>query len=134
MQVTVARPESASAAVPETGAGEVVRVAFGAGAEMETAGPVLSIFSVTEVVAVAPTLSLTVPEMIWLAPSVETTRGAGQVSGATPPEHVNVTVTFPLFNPAALGNGDAEAEMTGATGLKFTMMEADVAFPAASVA
>lgn len=38
-------------------------IAFGAGEAMETEGAVLSIFRVMEAVAVAPVLSLTVPEV-----------------------------------------------------------------------
>lgn len=63
------------------------------------------------------------------------TEGGGQVSGATPPEQVNVTVTSDLFHPAPLGAGAAEAEMVNAVeGVKVTGMDAVVAFPATSVA
>jgi hypothetical protein len=69
-------------------------VAPGAGALIATAGGVLSIFSVTEAVAVFPAPSVAIREMTSLAPSVETTTGWGQVTVPTPPaSHSPLTMT-----------------------------------------
>ena len=75
MQVALAMPESASVTVPVTVIGEVVTVPPGVGELIATVGAVLSIFRVTEAVAVFPALSVAVREMIWFAPSVEATTG-----------------------------------------------------------
>jgi hypothetical protein len=77
-------------------------------------GGVLSMLSVTPSAAVFPALSVAVPETTWFAPSVVTVCGGGPV--ATPDSasaQTNVTVTFVLFHPAALGGGTMDAAMVG---------------------
>ena len=68
-------PESESVTVPMRAMTGVVTVAPGVGEVIATVGTVLSIFRVTEAVAVFPALSVAVREMIWFAPSVEATTG-----------------------------------------------------------
>jgi hypothetical protein len=75
LQVALAMPESASVTVPVRVIGEAVTVAPGAGELIATVGAVLSIFRVTEALALFPALSVAVREMVWFAPSVETTTG-----------------------------------------------------------
>jgi hypothetical protein len=89
--------------------------ALGAGVtKAEIEGAVLSMFSVTLVLAVLPALSTACPEMVWWAPSVLSVAGGGQLAI---PEvaslHVKVTVTVVLFHPAALAAGLASAVITG---------------------
>src|SRR4051812_19171155 len=81
LQVAPMSPESASITVPEIVCEATVTIAPFAGAEMLIDGAVLSSFTVTDAVAVLAALSVTVPETTWLAVSVETTTGAGHVSG-----------------------------------------------------
>jgi hypothetical protein len=59
-----ASPDSASEALPVTVCGELENVLFGNGEVTVTAGGVLSMFSVTFAVAVAPELSFAAPVMI----------------------------------------------------------------------
>src|SRR5262249_10533486 len=81
---------------------------FGAGTTAELiVGMVLSIFSGTGNDAEWPTASVAVTVITWLLPSVLTVCGPGQTTGATPPVHVEVIVTLLLFQPAALGGGEA---------------------------
>lgn len=75
LQVALAMPERPSVAEPVTAAGEVVRVAAWIGVVIATTGGVLSIFRVTEAVALLPKLSVAVRETVWLAPSVDTSTG-----------------------------------------------------------
>jgi hypothetical protein len=70
--------------------------------------------SITEALAVFPDPSFAVPVIVWFAPSVVTVWAAGHVTGATPPLHVKVTVTFVLFQPAAFGGGLASAVIVSA--------------------
>jgi hypothetical protein len=73
-------------------------------------GGVLSILSVTLVLALLPAASVAVPETIWLAPSVVIVCGAGQTAtGEVASAQTNVTVTFVLFHPAAFGTGEMVA-------------------------
>ncbi len=77
-------------------------------------GGVLSIFSVTLVVALFPAASVAVPEMICVAPSVVTVCGPGQLTTADVASlQANVTVTLLLFQPAAFGAGEAVAVIVG---------------------
>ena len=83
----------------------------------EIVGGVLSRLTVTDVVALFPALSVTVPDTTWFAPSFVTKIGDGQ--NATPlvlSEHVKLTVTLELFQPAAFGAGLMVAEMDGGPG------------------
>jgi hypothetical protein len=117
LQVAFAIPESDSVTVPVTGRGDAVTVVPEAGEVTVMTGGVLSSLTVTVVLAVLPPLSLTVPETIWPAVSVVTVTGEGQVRGGAPPAQENDTVTFALFQPAALGGGFSELVMVRAVGL-----------------
>ncbi len=74
LQVTVAIPERVSAIVPVTIICGLVTIAPEVGEPIATAGGVLSIFSVTEAVAVPPAPSVAVRE-ITCVPSAETVTG-----------------------------------------------------------
>src|SRR5579871_5123189 len=70
------------------------------------AGAVLSMFNVMVAVALLPAPSCAVPEICWLAPSVDTRMGAGQTAiPPVPPRQVKLTTTLLLFQPAAFGCG-----------------------------
>jgi hypothetical protein len=74
----------------------------------------LSILRVTEVVALLFALSVTEPLMTWPAASAEIVCALGhEVIAAPPGTHANVTVTFVLFHPAALGVGNTDAVIVG---------------------
>lgn len=80
----------------------------------DNVGGVLSMLSVTEVLAVFPARSTAVPETTWFAVSVLTVIGAGQL--ATPDslsEQAKLTVTSLLCQPAALGAGFTTAAIVG---------------------
>ena len=98
-----------------------------------TVGLVLSIFSVTDAVAVLLAPSVAVLETSWLAPSVVVVTGAGQVTGVMPPAQVKVVVTFVLFQPAGLGDGLGVAEMVNVVP-RVTVRLVVVVFPATSLA
>src|SRR5262245_5140382 len=109
-------PDSASVAAKVTATGPLFHPsALGSGDEMAvTAGAVLSRFTVTLAVAVLPDLSVAVPSITWPAPSMLTTRRAGQVAIPEPSSaHTNFTVTLVRFQPVALGAGVATAVMAG---------------------
>ena len=92
-------------------------------------------FSMTLAEAELPALSVAVPEMVWFAPSAVTAIGAGQE--AIPDkesEQAKVTVTCPLFQPAALAAGDADAVMVGEDLSIFNVTLAEAELPALSVA
>src|SRR5271163_1427816 len=111
--------------MPLTGAGVTAAVMVGG---------VLSRFTMTFAVAVFPALSVAVPLTVWLAASVETVMGAGQVAMPEPEsEQVNVTVTLELFQPLALGAGAATAVMAGGVLSIFTDKVAEAVLPALSV-
>src|SRR5882672_1128083 len=75
-----------------------------------TTGGVLSMFRVTLVEAVLPAPSTAVPVTTWPAPSAETTTGPVQLAmPEMASEHVKVTVTSVLFQPAGLGGGATAA-------------------------
>src|ERR1700749_2134418 len=80
LQVTLARPESASDAVPLTLAGVLKRFAPSAGDVTLRSGGVLSSFALTEAVAESPALLTAVPLMTCPSVSALTTTGAGQTS------------------------------------------------------
>jgi hypothetical protein len=93
-------------------------------------GGALSNFTVTHAVAEVPELSITWPQMDWLAASVLTTVDGEQLAiGRLPGVHVNVTVTSVLFQPWLLGPGVAVAEIEGGVtetgGSSVTVAEAD---------
>src|SRR5439155_3441118 len=80
-------------------------------------GALLSIFSVTLVLAVFPALFTAMPETTWPAPSVLTATGEGHV--AMPEllsEQVKVTVTAVLFQPLEFAAGAATALIVGTDG------------------
>src|SRR5947209_4941412 len=110
--------------------------ALGAGESVVvTAGGVLSILRLRELLAVFPALSVAVPEIVCFAPSVLTVVAAGQV--ATPDrlsEQVKDTVTLLLFQPAAFAAGLAVALIVGAVLSILTVSVALALFPALSVA
>jgi hypothetical protein len=111
-----ARPESESATVPLIVAVSAAAVEPSAGEEMVNAGGVLSRFTVTLTDVVLPLVSVAVPVITWLAPSVATVCVALQVCiGAVPLPAVQTkdTVALQLFQPAAFGAGDTEAVMCG---------------------
>ena len=61
-----------------------------------------------------PSVSVAVPVIARFTPSEETTCGGGQVAiGALPALQVKVTTTLVLFQPLALGAGEAEVVMVG---------------------
>jgi hypothetical protein len=97
-------------------------------------GLVLSMFSVTLVLAVWPAASVALPLMTWFAPSVLTICGAGQLIGGTPPLQVKVTVTLVLFQLAALAGGAAVAVTTSGVSSTLKVSVALAEFPARSVA
>ena len=134
LQVKLAMPDRASVTVPVTIWEALVTVMPLAGDVIVSDGAVLSSFTVTVAVAVLLVLSVTVPETTWPAVSAEITMGGGQVSGATPPPHVKVTVALLLFHPAALGAGVMEGMMESVVEFSMTGMGIDVMFPATSVA
>jgi hypothetical protein len=88
LQEALAIPERLSATVPVTCWVEAVVMVLFAGDVMDTVGPVLSIFSVTDALAFAPFASVAVAEITWLAPSVLTVCVGGHWTGATPPVQV----------------------------------------------
>jgi hypothetical protein len=89
LQVTAATPERESETLPDTVAGDEVRVSPFAGDAMDKTGGVRSMFNVTGAVAVNPARSVTVPATCWLAPAVLIVWGAVQVAiGAVPAVHV----------------------------------------------
>jgi len=95
---------------------EAVVIVLFAGDVTATTGPVLSIFNVTDALAVAPFASVAVAEMVWFAPSVLTVCAAGHWTGGAPPVHEYVTVTLLLFHPFAFAAGDGDAVIaSGAT-------------------
>jgi len=111
-----ATPESVSPQLKFTVTLELFQpFALGEGEATATmVGGVLSRFTVTLVVAELPEVSVAVPEIIWPAAWVLTTTGEGHVwIGKLPAVQVNVTVTFELFHPAALGDGDKVAAIAG---------------------
>lgn len=134
LQVTAARPESASVTVPLRASCGVTTTAPGAGEVMPMTGGVLSSLTVVDVTAVLPVLSVTVPETDRFAVSAETVTGGGHVSGALPPPHAKETATFELFQPAALGGGAGTAEIVRLDEVNVTETEAFATFPAMSVA
>jgi len=114
LQVTAETPDTASFTVPTTAAEDEVNVAPFAGEVMLIVGGVLSSLTVIDVEALLPAASVAVPEMIWLAPSVVTVCGAGQLATAEVASlQANVTVTLLLFQPAAFGAGEAVAVIVG---------------------
>src|SRR5271167_3391694 len=70
----------------------------------EMTGAVLSRFTATDVVAVSPAWFFAVRVMTWFAPFVVTRTGDGQEAiPLASSEHVKLTVTLELFQPAAFG-------------------------------
>jgi hypothetical protein len=109
--------------------------AFGEGEALAMImGAVSEILSVTCADAEFPAASVAVPLMIWLAPGVITTCGAGHVAI---PERVSaqvkVTVTAELFQPAEFGAGEATAVIVGGVLSMLTVTVALTLFPATSV-
>jgi hypothetical protein len=89
----------------------------------------------TDVVAWFPAWSCTVPVITCPAPPVETVcDGVHEVIGEALLLQVNVTVTFVLFQPAELADGDTDAEILGSACSRFTLAAPVAVFPAMSVA
>jgi hypothetical protein len=109
-------------------------LALGAGErEYEMIGGVLSMLTATAAVAVFPAWSVAVPGTVWLAPSVLTVTGGGQLAiGAVPAAHANPTVTAVLFHPAAFGPGVAVATIAGGLVPMLRVRVAVAEFPATS--
>src|SRR6266853_6074616 len=92
-------------------------------------------FRVICVVPVFPATSVAVPETVCLAPSAETTTGAGHC--ATPEREsaqLKLTVTFVLFQPAASGSGNAAAAKVGGVLSMFSFALAVAVMPALLIA
>ena len=116
LQVTLARPESASATVPETAAGEKKTFDPLAGEVTLRLGGVLSSFTDTNAVAVFPALSTAIPTTV--SPPVSVVTFTGDVQEAIPlvaSAQVKVMVGFELFHPAAFGAGVIAPVMVGGT-------------------
>jgi hypothetical protein len=110
--------------------------AFGAG---ETEGTIVGNFvpmlRVTFAVAELPATSVTVPEIVWPAPSVLSDCGGGQLAiGAVVFVQTKLTVTLELFHPFASGAGDGDALIVGGVKAMFSVTFAVAGFPAKSVA
>lgn len=94
-----------------------MNISSSVGSFTTSAGGVLSILRVTVAVALLFALSVTVPLTTWPVPSVVTVCAAGHETICAPPGvHVNVTVTFVLFHPAAFGAGETVAVIVGGPG------------------
>src|SRR4030042_34860 len=94
-------------------------------------GGVLSMLTVAEAVAIFPAKSVASPLTFCSAPSVVTITGS--VTASTPDrlsEALKVTVTSVLFQPLALGSGEAEAVIVGGVLSMLTVAEAVAALPA----
>src|SRR5574341_928257 len=114
LQRTVAIPLRLSVAVPVTLTGELVNDEPFAGELIATGGGVLSRLMNTLVEALLPARSVAVAVTSWFAPSVVAVTGPGQL--ATPDvlsEHVKLTVTSLLFQPAGLGWGVTVVDRVG---------------------
>jgi len=110
--------------------------AFEAGdAEALIVGGVLSRLIVTDAEAVFPAMSAAVPEITWLRPSALTVAGGVQLPMPDSESlHVNVTVTFELFQPFPFGVGEDAVEIVGGVLSIFNLMLVLAVFPALSVA
>src|SRR5687768_8502669 len=94
-------------------------------------GSDVSMFNVTEAVATLPALSVTVRETVWFAPSPLMVAGSGQDSTPAPASpHSNDTTTALLFQPSALGAGDAAAVIVAAVLSTLTTTDVVATFPA----
>jgi len=110
--------------------------AFGVGVTAPAMlGGVLSSFTVTDVVAVFPALSVVLPTTTCPAVSEVIVTGAGQEAvplGSS--EQEKVTVESELFHCAAFGSGVTVDEMTGGVLSSFIVTEVVAMFPALSTA
>jgi hypothetical protein len=118
---TVDTPEVTSLTVPVIASGELATVMLFAGKVMESAGAVLSSFTVTETETVALLASVAVPVMVCI-PSLMINCEGGHCTGATPPEQTKLTVTLLLFQPALLGAGDIVAAISNETTVNVTAL------------
>ena len=129
----VATPDNASVQVKVIVTGPVLMPLTGVGVTTAViVGGVLSILTVMLTVAELPALSLTVP-VTTVVPSAVTVTGGSQVS--TPEsasEVLNETVTLVLFQPFALGAGDAVAVIVGGVLSMLTVTLADAVWPPVS--
>src|SRR5579864_5491821 len=108
------------------GAGEMVAV---------ITGGVLSILTGNDAVATFPATSTAVPEIVCLAPSPLTVDADAQVAiPESESPQLNETVTSVLFQPAALGCGEATGWMLGGVLSKLIVTDVLVALPALSFA
>lgn len=113
----VAIPDNESLHVKLTVTGLISHpLAFGAGESLGiTVGGVLSMLRLRQPGGDEfPCVSIALAQTAWLAPSELTSIGAGQILiGKEPPVQVKVTVTYVLFQPAALGAGEGDGMMVG---------------------
>lgn len=133
----IAMPDSASEHVKWTvGAARYQPAAFLSPITVAAmSGTVVSmLMSSTVAVAVVPAPLTAVPETLWLAASVVTVTGSGQV---LIPDcvslQVNVTVTGPLFQPSPLA-GVRTAVMSGLVLSMLTVTVTELLLPALSTA
>jgi len=136
LQVTVEIPDSASDTLPETVTPGFEKLIPSAGELTVSVGGVLLMLRVTLAVAVSPLASVTVPLINWLAPSDVTVCVLGQLTTLElPAKQLNVTVTFVLFQPLALGIGDAVAVIAGgvAASETFSVSEPETAVRCAEI-
>jgi hypothetical protein len=116
LHVTPEAPDKLSLTLPLSPIATVLKLMldpFGGEATVTTGG-VLSILTVTEVLALLPALSVAVPLIVWLETSPVIVCGDGQFAiPDVASVQVNVTVTSDLFHPALLGAGDTFAEIKG---------------------
>src|SRR6267154_1803099 len=97
-------------------------------------GGVLSRLTMALPLAVCPEASVTVPLIVWFAPSIVTTCDAGHCSGGTPPARRKETVTPELFQPAPFGGGAALAVTVSGVSCTLSVTLVEAVFPALSVA
>ena len=109
-------------------------LAFGAGLmDAVITGGVTSIFTVSVVDPVFPARSEQLA-VTGVMPSVESAKGEGfPVGPESESAQVNVTVTGPLFQPAALGAGEGVAVRVGGVLSIFSIKHAVAVFPDVSV-
>src|SRR5689334_12631308 len=108
---------------------------FGPGTALTViTGRVMSMFTVTVLLAVFPARSAAIPVTIWPAPSTVTGTCCGQLAIPEPESsHVNTTFTGVLFH-SPIGDGLMLPVIIGGVRSTLTVTLAVDVFPAASVA
>jgi hypothetical protein len=135
LQITEETPERLSETEPLTITVAALTVDPSTGEAMVRSGGVLSMFKVIVVLATFPALSEVDPDTTWFIPSSLTVSAAGQE--AIPERlsiQVKVTRAEELFQPLALGDGEALAAITGGERSIFTIVMAAAELPAKSTA